>query len=390
MPRPTGYLLTGSYGDFNETKVYYFGFEKRPGFLPVSGRGFAGLKHLLELLRTKFKRFTLTFTPAETSVKKNGKVFQVRIAAPAIRQFGQRRWDANRQLNLRLGNQMLAELFPDHFVGGAEFHSYQKGLFAAILKPSFDPRLLSPEDRTALTKFVTGDVAKGHKGIMDIPSAYETARDVQLLYLRNLVSDFDVRLAEHHEESWWQSYFSNNILFFQTNYIQRIEKTNVTVIGTQFPDFAVITSDGYLDLIEIKKPDTELLKEDTSRHNFYWSTEISKAVSQVENYLDNVTRNGPSLLLELKNRLGIDLQIIKPRGLVIAGCRTTEFGDNKKRADDFRRLNHGLKNVQIIPYDELSQHIRNTIHAIELLAATQKTSASKTPGRTKATKNHKT
>jgi hypothetical protein len=40
-------------------------------------------------------------------------------------------------------------------------------------------------------------------------------------------------------------------------------------------------------------------------------------------------------------------RFIKPRGIVIAGLSTSFVGKQKMR-DDFRRLNEGLKNVQIV------------------------------------------
>ena len=373
MARPNVYKLEGSFGDFNGTKVYYLGFTKKPGFLPKTGRGFGGLKHLLQLLKGKFKNFTLTFTPDEDSVVKNKKSYKVRMSAKAVKRLGQRRWDGNTELNLRLGNQLLSEAFPEHFTAGESFVSYKKGMFANVLTDkSFDARTLSQEDRAAMTKIVTGDVASSTNAL-DVSAAYETSRDVQLLYLKRLVQEVDTEIANGHDESWWQTYFSKNILYFQSNYIRRLEKMNIMVAGTQFPDFAVITSDGYLDIIEIKKPETSLLKEDTSRHNFYWSTDVAKAISQVENYIDNITKLGDAICTKLHNEHGIDLKIIKPRGIVVAG-KSSDFTGKSKMADDFRRLNEGLKNLKIVPYDELSQGLKNTIVSIEQLAKSNESS----------------
>jgi hypothetical protein len=366
MARPRVYKLQGSYGEFDGKKLFYTGFAKRPGFLPESRRGFAGLKHLLELLKRKFRKFELTFTPDEDSVRKDGSTNKIRLSAKAIRRFSQRRWDGNRELNLRLGKQLLAEALPTHFSSADPFYSYQRGMFAGVLIDAFDPRTLSVEDRKALTKFVLGRVSEA-TGSLDIATAYKTTRDAQLVYLERLVAEFDREIARGHDESWWQTYFGKNILYFQDNYIRRIEKMNVMVAGTQFPDFAVVTSDGYLDIIEIKKPGTDLLRLDDARHNYYWSTEIAKAISQVENYIDNVTKHGDTIRNKLKDDHGIELRIIKPRGIVVAGTAES-FSGKPKMADDFRRLNEGLKNVQIVPYDELSQHLKNAIESIKRLA----------------------
>jgi hypothetical protein len=212
---------------------------------------------------------------------------------------------------------------------------------------------------------VTGKAATA--ATLDIPTAYGTIKDAQLIYLKRLVAEFDAEIAKGHDEAWWQTYFAKNILYFQDNYIRQLSKLNVMVVGTQYPDFSVVTSDEYLDILEIKKPGTDLLKEDASRHNFYWSTEIAKAISQVENYIDSVTKHSDSIRAKIRDDEGIDLRIIKPRGIIIAGTSSV-FGGKPKMGDDFRRLNECLKNIEIIPFDELSQRVKNTIESIERLA----------------------
>lgn len=374
MGRSRVYVLkASSYGKLKGVKIYYSGFKKRPKFLPNQGRGFGGLKHLLEHLKGRFKKFILTFTPEKNAAVKVGSTWKVRLSEDTVKRLGKRRWDANRELNMRLANQLLGEVLPKYFGSAPAFHTYQRGMFAEILDKSFDVRVLAPEDRAALTKFVTGQSSSTRASALDIPVAYEAARDVQLLYLRRLVDDFDANIERGHDETWWQRYFSKNILYFQDSYIRRLEKINTTVVSTQFPDFAVATADGYLDIIEIKKPGTDLLREDPSRHNFYWSIEIAKAISQVENYIDSVTRHADAIRNKLRDD-GIDLRIIKPRGIVIAG-RAADFGGKPKMADDFRRLNEGLKNVQIVPYDEVSRHVKNTIESIRRLAKANKSKA---------------
>lgn len=365
MARPRAYKLKGLSGEFKNATIYYTGFAERPSILPESGRGFGGLKAILELLKARFKRFTLTITPREDSARKVGKTYKIRLSLRAARRLSQRRWDANTQLNRRLAKQLLAEAFPDHF-DPTMLHTYQRGMFAEILSEKFDTRLLAAEDRVAITKLISSNLANAG-GALDVSTAYKATRDVQLLYLARLVDEFDREVSTGHDENWWQTYFSKNILFFQDSYIQRIEKLNVIVAGTQFPDFLVVTSDGYLDILEIKKPGTELLKEDRSRHNHYWSTEISKAVSQVENYIDRVTKYSDAIRNKLRDDHNIELRIIKPRGIVIAG-KAAEFVGKVKKADDFRLLNEGLKNVEIVPYDELSRRLKNTIVSIEKLA----------------------
>jgi hypothetical protein len=380
MARPASYELKGSFGKFKGTKIYYHGFKKRPKFLPKNGRGFSGLKHLLETLEKQLGKFTLTFTVNENSLKKEKGKYKVKLSEKITKLIYSRRLETNRALNLRICGQLLKEIFPGKFDGTDGLYSYQKGMFAHILRESFDPRLLSADDRAALTKFVMGD-KKDSKQI-DVPTAYKTTRNFQLVYLTRLLDGFESELPKNHNEDWWQKYFSTNLLFFQDNYIRRLEKINITVAGTRFPDFAVVTSDGYLDVIEIKKPNTDLLKKDKSRHNFYWSIEIAKSISQVENYIDNIVKHGDSIRNAIRDDYGIDLRVIKPRGIVIAGMAAS-FSGNVKMADDFRRLNEGMKNLQIVPYDVLSQNIRNKVISIEKLSEGMKKKKSKRIRKTK-------
>ena len=119
MARPRAYELKGYYGQFNKTKVYYLGFKTQPKFLGKNGRGFSGLKHILELLKSKCSTFTLTFTPDESKVTKVGKTYRVRLSAAAVRRLSTWRFDANRDLNLRLGRALLVKELPGHFNSSA-------------------------------------------------------------------------------------------------------------------------------------------------------------------------------------------------------------------------------------------------------------------------------
>jgi hypothetical protein len=70
---------------------------------------------------------------------------------------------------------------------------------------------------------------------------------------------------------------------------------------------------------------------------------------------------------------GLKLKIVKPRGIIIAGS-TAQFAGDTDMRDYFRMLNEGLKNVEVIPYDDLSRRLRNTVISIEKLEAASKTS----------------
>src|SRR5208283_2634235 len=113
----------------------------------------------------------------------------------------------------------------------------------------------------------------------------------------------------------------------------------------------------------IKRSSTPLLKKDESRGNYYWDNEISKAIIQVENYIENVSKHGPDISIQLRDKHKIDMQVLRPRGIIVAGNRSTLV--DQKQKDDFRLLSQSLKNITVLTYDELLTRLRNYIEVLE-------------------------
>jgi hypothetical protein len=138
---------------------------------------------------------------------------------------------------------------------------------------------------------------------------------------------------------------------------------NVAIGNTKFPDFALVIHDNYLDILEIKKPDTTILKEDRGRGNYHWDTEISRAIIQVENYLEHIANQAAQVRSFVKDTYDLELKVVRPSGFILAG-NSAEFLTQKQRVD-FRLLSHGLKNVTVITYDELPIRLENHICVLE-------------------------
>lgn len=170
----------------------------------------------------------------------------------------------------------------------------------------------------------------------------------------------------NQNEHAWQTFLRDYILLFNSNYATVIEKANLAVLGTKFPDFLLVDAYSYLDIYEIKKPSTNLLKSDGSRGNYYWDVEIAKAISQVENYISHADRNGPALCDEIRKHNKADVRLIKPTGFIIAGTRT-QLKDEIME-DNFRLLNNSLKNLSIILFDELLDNLKNFLGKISVSA----------------------
>lgn len=191
----------------------------------------------------------------------------------------------------------------------------------------------------------------------------KTREVAEVIYLDKIIKEFERRLKRKAQnENSWQAFLREYILIFNTNYASSLEKESIALQG-KYPDFLLIDAYNYLDIYEIKKPNTLLLKKDESRGNYYWDVEIAKAISQVENYIAYADRHGSELREDIKKRKEIDIRVLKPRGFIIAGQRSQLQG--KIMEDNFRLLNRGLSNVELILYDELLDNLRGFLKRLK-------------------------
>lgn len=175
--------------------------------------------------------------------------------------------------------------------------------------------------------------------------------------LEIILQEFDSLLKKNPKEETWQKFFEKNIFIFDSRYIDFLSKFSVKPGRSSEPDFLVYDIYGYVDVYEIKKSDVELVKYDASHENYYWSTDISKAIAQLEKYIYNCTRNKNELEKTIKEEKGIDVKIIRPKGVLVIGTRKKLVNDNMVR--DFEILRSSLKNIEIILYDEMYERLKN-------------------------------
>ena len=169
--------------------------------------------------------------------------------------------------------------------------------------------------------------------------------------LQNLLSEFEVMLTQDLPGSDWQAFFAKNMLTLNPGYIKAIPKANIAPVTGELPDFLLISVEGYVDVYEVKLPGTVLLNYDGGRHNYYWSSDIAKAISQTENYISTLSSNKYVLERNIQEKYKIKLTILRPREYVIAG-KSSQLQDTQE-CDYFRLLKESLRNTRIVPYDAL-------------------------------------
>ena len=175
------------------------------------------------------------------------------------------------------------------------------------------------------------------------------------------IEDFRKRLEEDHYETKgndsWQSWIYNNRWLFGTQYGQIIQKEKVGF--DNIPDFLLLTADGFLDVLEIKKPSSPVLVDDSSHQgNYRWSSETSEALAQANNYLDHTNSNHLAISQRIREKYNLEINAIKPRAIILIG--KSDKWSNKKR-ECFRSLNRLLHGVEVVTYTDLLRRGQNLI-----------------------------
>ena len=343
-----------SYGNvWKGTKIYFEG--KKPKNLGKDGKiGFG--KHILEILKRKFSNFRFIITPEIDSITLERKIHRVKVSQKTFAKMNKELFDRSRDIKTDIVSSMFSRIHPGHFEE-KEINAYVPGSLSRIVHPSIVTRL-STADKEAMNAFLPEYISSESLSAVNLIKAV-----TQIKSLKELAVDLEKQINAGHTEAWWQIYIKKNILIIQQGYIQAIEKMNIVIGNTKFPDFCLITHDNYLDILEIKRPDTPVLKYDSSRDNYFWDSEIAKAVIQTENYIENVSNNAATVRGYILDNHNISMKVLRPRGIILAG--DTKKFTNQKQKDDFRLLCLSTKNIVFVTYDELLSRLQNYIRVLE-------------------------
>lgn len=278
--------------------------------------------------------------------------------------------DIRREGNLKSKQHVasiLGELFPKHagkIPTVATIYSYEEDKITKIFgSDSGIVERLSKADIETIANIFNQLAASNETSFNSIAVAEKSKTRNERVYLQTVVEEFEKRLEnEGHSESDWQRFLQKYILLFNTSYVSVIEKLSVSIRG-KFPDFMLVNVFGYIDIYEIKKPSTQLLKYDQSRDNYFWDVEVAKAITQTEKYIQMLVRSGYDVREYIKQKHGTDVKIIRPRGFVVVGTSSQFKGQQME--DDFRLLASSLKNVDVVLYDELLGNLKNLLNRLE-------------------------
>ena len=126
-------------------------------------------------------------------------------------------------------------------------------------------------------------------------------------------------------------------------------------IDTQhISDFLMQAYDGFLDIVEIKRPEGEInfWSQSLDHDNYVPSHHLTKAITQASRYIYEIEREANSIKF-LERVDGV--KTVKPRCVLVFG-RSHNW--NSKQVEAYRILNCGYHNITILTYDHVLQRAR--------------------------------
>jgi hypothetical protein len=187
----------------------------------------------------------------------------------------------------------------------------------------------------------------------------ELIQSLQIHQRLKATQEFEQLLLKSSSEQEWQQWFKQNSWVLGSEFIKIVEERAIDTENVA--DFLMQAYDGFLDIIEIKRPDTkqEFWASSKYRDNYIPSTELVGTIMQATNYIYEVERESNSV--KFLERVGY-IKAVKPRGVLIYGRSS---GWNDEQIESFRLLNASYHNLTIMTYDHVLQRAKRMLGLVD-------------------------
>lgn len=173
----------------------------------------------------------------------------------------------------------------------------------------------------------------------------------------NAVAEFENAITENQPEAFWQTWFNKNKWVLGSDYISILPERDIDV--DDIADYLLKSIDGFLDVVEIKKPDLPFWTRPDSHGNLCPSSSLTAAITQCLNYLYKIELQSNSI--EFLERVD-GTKTVKPQCMLVYG-RSDGWGEDEMKS--LRILNSAYHQLHIVTYDQL------LIRAKQLLGITE-------------------
>lgn len=169
------------------------------------------------------------------------------------------------------------------------------------------------------------------------------------------ISEFEKMLEEDLTEHKWQPWFEKNHWVLGTEFVEVLDERDIDT--ENISDYLMQAYDGFLDIIEIKRPEGQLKfwASNKDHGNYIPSTDLTKAIVQATKYIYEIEREANSIkFLEKVDHV----KAIKPRCTLIFG-RSEDWNDEQREA--YRILNSNYHNLTILTYDHVLERAKRIL-----------------------------
>jgi hypothetical protein len=141
------------------------------------------------------------------------------------------------------------------------------------------------------------------------------------------VGEFEIMLGQNLVEQRWQQWFKQNEWVLGSEFVRILDEREIDT--AHITDYLMEAYDGFLDIIEIKRPEGSLRfwADEQDHGNWVPSIDLTKAVTQATKYIYEVEREANSV--KFLDRVG-NVRTIKPRCVLIFGRSQGWSGEKKK------------------------------------------------------------
>lgn len=162
--------------------------------------------------------------------------------------------------------------------------------------------------------------------------------------------------GEYKNEVDIQKFLKSNLWMFGNEYSTIIE--NGKINSDNILDVIPKNLENFLDIIEVKLPQEKMFNYDESHNNYYPTSHLTKAISQIQNYIFELEKK----VVDIQYQENNSCKIIRPRGIILYG---SEQKLNSKEQKFLRILNSSYHNVHILTYQQLLEKAKNIMNFIQ-------------------------
>ena len=144
----------------------------------------------------------------------------------------------------------------------------------------------------------------------------DLAAGLQQAHRNRAIKQFESMLEQDEKEPAWQEWFKKNSWVLGSEFVRILDERHIDV--QNISDFLMEAYDGFLDVVEIKRPEDGLQfwAASLDHGNYVPSTDLTKAFTQASRYIYEVEREANSV--KFLERVG-QIKTVKPRCILIFG-----------------------------------------------------------------------